>query len=291
MTTMVTSVYSKKNPQKTKTSIEFTSSNRANMSRSMSETGTSRNWAKSSKSNFCPSSFLARFPYSCRTFSVFLGFSLGQQKEPLWVDWLRSATVLRIKFRKVTSGSSSKFKQHFQGNRDALIFSNMWIKKKKTHQGLEKKYIFPLLRLLSCGNILLSRHRSRIQVDHQPFAKLIKWYTYSLQRLHNPLITPPMVSATIWHKIWFPVVLTKHFPSGVCLFFVWFLSVSLLCLFLPFFDGSDALEGSSDSPQSPDQLGVLQQTGVDWQPQLAFCHGQLAVFKWIVGDGNPQGSE
>lgn len=58
----------------------FTSSNRANMSRSMSETGTSRNWAKSSKSSFCPSSFLALFPYSCRTFSMFLGFSLGQRK-------------------------------------------------------------------------------------------------------------------------------------------------------------------------------------------------------------------
>lgn len=47
----------------------------------------------------------------------------------------------------------------------------------------------------------------------------------------------------------------------------------------------------SDSPQSPDQLGIFQQTGVDWQSQLAFCHGQLAVFKWIVGDWDSQGPE
>lgn len=57
----------------------FTSSKRLNMSRSMSETGTSRNCAKLSKSSFCPSSFLARFPYSCRTFSMFLGLSLAQR--------------------------------------------------------------------------------------------------------------------------------------------------------------------------------------------------------------------
>ncbi len=66
---------------------------------------------------------------------------------------------------------------------------------------------------------------------------------------------------------------------------------SLLCLvsilplshpFVPYLvlsDGSIALEGLSDSPQPPDELGILQQTGVDWQSQLAFCHGQLAVFK------------
>lgn len=35
----------------------------------------------------------------------------------------------------------------------------------------------------------------------------------------------------------------------------------------------------SDSPQSPDQFGILQQTGVHWQSQLAFRHCQLAVFK------------
>lgn len=62
-----------------KVSGGFTSSNRENVSRNMSETGTSRNCAKSSKSSFCPSSFLARFPYSCRTFSVFLGLSLAQR--------------------------------------------------------------------------------------------------------------------------------------------------------------------------------------------------------------------
>lgn len=49
--------------------------------------------------------------------------------------------------------------------------------------------------------------------------------------------------------------------------------------------------GFSDSPQPPDELGELQQTGVDRQPQLALCHGQLAVFKRIVCDGYAQGSE
>lgn len=76
-------------------------------------------------------------------------------------------------------------------------------------------------------------------------------------------------------------------------------TVSPLCLShvclpsLTFFDEStgETWEGSSDSPESPDQLGVLQQTGVDWQPELALCHGQLAVFERVVGDGNPQGSE
>lgn len=60
--------------------------------------------------------------------------------------------------------------------------------------------------------------------------------------------------------------------------------------YLGIFDRFIALESLNDSPQSPDKLGKLQQTGVDWQPQLAFCHGQLAVFKWIICDGYPQGS-
>lgn len=47
----------------------------------------------------------------------------------------------------------------------------------------------------------------------------------------------------------------------------------------------------SDSPQPPDQLGILQQAGVDGQPQLALRHGQLAVFKRVVCDGYPQRSK
>lgn len=47
----------------------------------------------------------------------------------------------------------------------------------------------------------------------------------------------------------------------------------------------------SDSPQPPDQPGVLQQAGVDGQPQLALCHGQLAVFKRVICDGYPQRSK
>lgn len=47
----------------------------------------------------------------------------------------------------------------------------------------------------------------------------------------------------------------------------------------------------SDSPQPPDQLGKLQQAGVDGQPQLALRHGQLAVFKRVICDGHPQRSK
>lgn len=47
----------------------------------------------------------------------------------------------------------------------------------------------------------------------------------------------------------------------------------------------------SDSPQPPDQLGILQQAGVDGQPQLTLRHGQLAVFKRVICDGYPQRSE
>lgn len=65
----------------------------------------------------------------------------------------------------------------------------------------------------------------------------------------------------------------------------------LLTPYLALFDWSIASEGPSDSPQSPDELGKLQQTGVDRQSQLAICHGQLAVFKWIICDWNPEGSE
>lgn len=57
------------------------------------------------------------------------------------------------------------------------------------------------------------------------------------------------------------------------------------------FAGCVALRGRwSDSPQPPDQLGILQQAGVDGQPQLALRHGQLAVFKWVICDGDPQRS-
>lgn len=84
--------------------------------------------------------------------------------------------------------------------------------------------------------------------------------------------------AAVRKKIQFP-----RFPLAKCLSFLLF----RLCLphsSLPFFTFLDegtreTLEGSTDSPESPDQLGVLQQTGVDWQPQLALCHGQLAVFE------------
>lgn len=46
-----------------------------------------------------------------------------------------------------------------------------------------------------------------------------------------------------------------------------------------------------DSPQPPDQLGILQQAGVDGQLQLALRHSQLAVFKGIICDGYPQRSK
>lgn len=80
-------------------------------------------------------------------------------------------------------------------------------------------------------------------------------------------------------KIQFPAFFHSNYLSSHFLFYL-----CLSHLFLPslaFFDEStrETWEGSSDSPESPDQLGVLQQTGVDWQPQLALCHGQLAVFE------------
>lgn len=81
-------------------------------------------------------------------------------------------------------------------------------------------------------------------------------------------------SATIW------------VPCGV-----WYLVCPRLTLPSLLSDGSVALQGLSDSPQSPDQLGIFQQTGVNRQSQLAFCHSQLAVFKRIVCNGYPQGSE
>lgn len=106
-------------------------------------------------------------------------------------------------------------------------------------------------------------------------------------RTQSPNILPPaqkklviawsakhVESATIWVPLWCSVHILSpsHTPSLLS-------------------DGSVALQGLSDSPQSPDQLGIFQQTGVDRQSQLAFCHSQLAVFKRIVCNGYPQGSE
>lgn len=47
--------------------------------------------------------------------------------------------------------------------------------------------------------------------------------------------------------------------------------------------------GPGNSPQTPEQPGKLQQTGVSGETELAFRQGQLAVLKRVVGHGDAQG--
>lgn len=215
-----------------KVSGGFTSSNRENVSRNMSETGTSRNCAKSSKSSFCPSSFLARFPYSCRTFSVFLGLSLEQRGHRSHEnDYVQNS--LRTKF-----SFSRAWTRHWSG---PLMLIFRWLK------GLQLPLRTPT------GSSLPQQWGPRLQL--------------SSHLCSSPVELPGVRGGRRCRRL-----AVKRRPR--CL-------PSVL----------RKREGLSDSPQPPDQLGVLQQAGVDWQPQLALRHGQLAVFEWVIRDGHPQRSE
>lgn len=97
--------------------------------------------------------------------------------------------------------------------------------------------------------------------------------THAHNQLRTLMVLPKTESGSLW--CWMSVLPLSH-PHVP---------------YLDLIDRCNVSEGLTDSPQSPDELGKLQQTGVDWQSQLAFCHGQLAVFKWIVCDGYPQGSD
>lgn len=48
-------------------------------------------------------------------------------------------------------------------------------------------------------------------------------------------------------------------------------------------------QGPGNSPQTPEQPGKLQKTGVGGETELAFRQGQLAVLKRVVGHGDAQG--
>lgn len=48
-------------------------------------------------------------------------------------------------------------------------------------------------------------------------------------------------------------------------------------------------QGPGNSPQTPEQPGKLQKTGVGRETELAFCQGQLAVLKCVVGHRDAQG--
>lgn len=131
--------------------------------------------------------------------------------------------------------------------------------------------------------------RSHYPPSRSPPVQAPEWESLAQQQGHIPQLESSSISWNAHQSR--RCHCQKMNPGSLwCLLSV-FPLVSPLCPFLGSLnDGSIALEGSSDLPQSPDELGILQQTGVDWQSELAFCHGQLAVFKWIVCDGYPQGS-
>lgn len=136
------------------------------MSRSMSETGTSRNWAKSSKPSFCPSSFLALFPYSCRTFSVFLGFSLGRQEEETLCECkqiFKNPSTKKEKKKK----NQIKEVQWAESGCDNLLRAGQWRLHEQFHSF--DKFLF-LFRLNSS--------KSRVPLQ----------WRYLRQRRHNPLL-------------------------------------------------------------------------------------------------------